>query len=59
MRGSWACEDLGKMLLTRRNMKCKGSETKLNLKCLRDRNKAGVAQIQELRRKVREIMLKE
>lgn len=59
MRGSLSWEDLGKMILTRRNMKCKGSETKLNLKCLKDRNKADVAQLQELRRKERVMMLKE
>lgn len=59
MRGSGPCEDLGKIVLTRRNMKCKGSETNLNLKCLKDINKADVAQFQELRRKERVIMLKE
>lgn len=45
MKGSWACDKLGKMLLIRRNMKCKDSEMKLNLKGMRDGNKADVAQI--------------
>lgn len=54
MRGSHTQEGLGRIVQTRRNKKCKDPETKLNLKCVRDRNKAGVVQMQELRRKVKD-----